>query len=236
MRRTKNAFTLVELLVVIAIIGILAALLLSALAKTKVKALQTQCLNNLKQISLAIQLYADDNNGGILPGPLVRMVPAGYTNNNVRQILPIFIWHYLALPDPATQPALDTAWPIITCPAQIAVPIPDVTSPGARVTYCTKGRINLDDQSSRPFGYPSNTIPPIPGAPYAPFSMLKISNYTNSPSAVYVLRDVDMEVDTDTSIFWTTEISPQAVHGNDLRNIIYFDWHAEAIHGTNGLE
>lgn len=235
MRPTKNAFTLLELLVVIAIIGILAALLLSALAKAKSKSLQTQCLNNLKQISLAIQLYADDNNS-ILPGPVLRMVPAGYTNNNVRKILPIFIWHYLALPDPATQETLATAWPIIACPAQIAVSIPDVTSPGARVTYSTKGRINLDDQTSRPFGYPSNTVPPVEGAPYMPFSMLRISTYTNSLSAVYVLRDVDMEVDTDTSVFWHNEISPQAVHGNDLRNIIYFDWHAEAIHGTNGLE
>jgi len=54
-------FTLIELLVVIAILGLLAALLLPALANVKARALTTSCLNNLRQLQLSYQAYADAN-------------------------------------------------------------------------------------------------------------------------------------------------------------------------------
>jgi prepilin-type N-terminal cleavage/methylation domain-containing protein len=64
-----HAFTLIELLVVITVITLLAAMLLPAMTSAREKGRRTVCLSNLRQIGIAIQLYAQDNDGRIPHGP-----------------------------------------------------------------------------------------------------------------------------------------------------------------------
>jgi prepilin-type N-terminal cleavage/methylation domain-containing protein len=69
----RRAFTLIELLVVIAIIAILAALLLPTLAKSKEKAKNIACISNLKQLGVAVRMYADEHDGLL---PIAEQLPS----------------------------------------------------------------------------------------------------------------------------------------------------------------
>jgi prepilin-type N-terminal cleavage/methylation domain-containing protein len=71
-RTGARAFTLVELLVVIGIIALLISILMPALQKARAQAIQTQCLSNLRQVGLFMQMYANENKD---------RVPIGYNGN-----------------------------------------------------------------------------------------------------------------------------------------------------------
>jgi len=83
--RRPTGFTLIELLGVIAIIAILASLLLPVLAKSKLKAQGVQCMNHLRQLGFAWQMYAQDSNDRLVPNadaePPERAWVAGLLDN-----------------------------------------------------------------------------------------------------------------------------------------------------------
>jgi prepilin-type N-terminal cleavage/methylation domain-containing protein/prepilin-type processing-associated H-X9-DG protein len=94
--RSPRGFTLIELLVVIAIIGVLVALLLPAVQSAREAARRTQCLNNLKQMGLAINTYHDVNN---------RYAPGGWINGATGQRW--IAWSALLLPHMEQKPLYD---------------------------------------------------------------------------------------------------------------------------------
>jgi prepilin-type N-terminal cleavage/methylation domain-containing protein/prepilin-type processing-associated H-X9-DG protein len=92
----RNGFTLLELLVVIAIIAILAAILFPVFARAREKARQASCTSNLKQMGLAMLMYANDYDE-VLP-PLYAWVPADWVPDEGNWFTGFYMWNHFLNP------------------------------------------------------------------------------------------------------------------------------------------
>lgn len=227
-RRPVIAFTLIELLVTIAIIGILASLLLVALAAAKEKAWRAQCISNLKQVGIAVEVYSQDH-GGRLPGPSWQGIYENY-DNLVTNRLTYYMATYFGLPAPSVTPH---AAKILRCPSashhwreadpstpEMALQRPLSFIASVEVTNINSGVV------TRPFGYPYKDLP----KGYTNITEDALPRKTSEiyqPSLSWAMVDADQKNSVNLAGYYPF-LPSKPCHGT-VRDELFFDWHVAAI-------
>ena len=228
-RPDKKAFTLIELLVVIAIIGILAALLIPALAKAKQKSYNINCTSNMRQIGTAVHMFANDHED-YLPGQTTALWPPQDTSPWDTQSMYYYIREYLTSPN-----SPPTNSPIFLCPASIANN-PQIDIPHARVyTVIEKYATNSSGgtQTKMPF-YPFG-FPPGYSDSGPPHKLTEMTPSVWAGVMPWMLTDLDnwSYAGTPATNQWHDANIPAMPPHGKTRNYLFFDGHVDSLKYTD---
>ena len=229
--RRCSAFTLIELLVVIAIIGILAAILMPALAASKRKAYMANCTSNMRQNGLGIHLFAGDNDDYLPPGQgnSTSFGQAAFFDNNTSTNLPGSINTYLGGTPPTNVMQRASTY---VCPAAVAA------TPGMNTciaSWCGSNVVVYGVICLTPV-YTPNISQNSSGIklPWDPFGYAgagpahKLSEVTPDiwgGRMPWLLTDIDKTVTAS----WPTYLTPLTPAHGSVRNYLFVDGHVEAV-------
>lgn len=214
-RRSAAAFTLTELLIVIAVIAILAAILLSVFSAVTQNRNKVTCANNLRNISTALNLFSQDNDGR-LPGPVYTGQTPFYHDPSMAQyyyMICDYVAPYLQAPPASGKNYLPEK--LFVCPSW-------VSWRGRQPVYGDKPYmvpymvLMPDGSYYTPFGYPGATAATPLRLP------MRISQMT-TPSQMALLSDAD----SSTVPPFAGTVPPKPVH-NGKRNYLFADGHIDA--------